>query len=485
MAAVLPRDSVVTYKPSWGAKVNLSTTDHVALADTGPFIPLKADFGPEDEKSPSYPARGRLKSPLLQNGSVTGPFPTQFSTHSISAELNHSYGSLSSLCHANSNGSVAHLARAALTRANTLRSTTGPVKGSAGTNISNNSSVASTPECPASPIKSPHLPIRTNSTSSNNSLATVLDRPTSPVITPHLPSKPTNNVIPSPDHTTSPIRLPHFPNRTYSSGSDTNDSRPSSVHSTNTEEATIAITINVDEDEEEDNEEDQEDIEVRNLRAELEERGIRKARIDRVDIHERPGRFKLCNTENRRLRNPLLSLDSRSRRLDLDDRRRRKPRVVMKSNSLNFTPLIVSQQPPQRNYQECSRPTITPTAINLQQRRSHLVPDPSRRAQGSFRSNKTVSFDCETRTETFETDLTESENDEREYTHLMNHYNRRPVVRVPLPLLADETYMPPGKEEQDFLPKVLCFALALVITGGILYGLNVLISRMNMSLFSA
>lgn len=479
MAAVLPRDSVVTYKPSWGAKVNLSTADHVALADTGPFVPLKAGLGPEDEKSPSYPARGRLKSPL-QNGSVTCPFPAHFSTHSVTAELNHSYGSLSSLSHGNSNGSVVHLARAALTRANTLRSATGPLKGS----YSSISSVASTPECPVSPIKSPHLPVRTSSISSNTSLTTVQDPPTSPVITSSLPNKTNNNVVTSPDHLPSPIRTHHFPYRTYSSGSDTNDSRPSSVHSTNTEEATIAITINEDEDVEDDNEEDQEHIEVRNFRAEVEERGIRNERIDRVDIEERIGKFPHYATENRRPRNPLLSLDNRSRRLDVDDRRRRKPRVVMKSNSLNFTPLVVAQQPPQRNYHECSRPTITPTAFNLQQRRSHLAPDPSRRAQGSFRSNKTVSFDCETRTETFETDLTESETDEREFARLMNHYNRRPIVRVPIPRDDDE-YIPPGKEEQDFLPKVLCFALALVITGGILYGLNVVISKMNMSLFSS
>lgn len=347
MAAVVPRDTVVTYKPPRGTKVNLSTANHVALADTGSVRVVKGDLGPEEERSLSLPTRGRHKSPLIQNGSAV-------TSHLITAELNQCTGSLSSLCHTTSNGIVPHVARPALTRSATLRSANGPLRSS--------------------------------------SISGALDRPPSPG------------------------KLQRSLSRTPSVGSDTNDSRPSSIHSTTTDEINVAIPI-----------------------EEVEEK---------------------VEAEEKLLKNPRV--------------------VMLKSNSVSFTPVIVSQQPPQRDQHGCPPRPLNPTPINLQQRRSGLMVDPSRRA--TYRANKTVSFDCETRTETFETDLTESENDEREFVHLMGHYERRPHVR--LPMTHDDEYCPPGKEEQDFLPKVLCFALALVITGGILYGLNVIISRMNMNLFS-
>ena len=345
MAAVVPRDTVVTYKPPRGIKVNLSTANHVALADTG-RARVKGDLVPEEERSLSLPTRGRSKSPLMHHGPAT-------TSHLITAELNHCTGSLSSLCHTNSNGVVAHMARPAFTRSATLRSSNGPLRSS--------------------------------------SISGALDRPVSPG------------------------KLQRSFSRTPSASSDTNDSRPSSIHSTATEEFNVAVPV----------EEEEEKVE-----------------------------------EEKLLKNPRV--------------------VMLKSNSLTFTPVIVPQQPPQRDQHGCPRP-LTPTTVNLQQRRSGLMVDPARRA--CYRANKTVSFDCETRTETFETEMTESETDEREFVQLMGPYDRRPHVR--LPMSHDDEYCPPGKEEQDFLPKVLCFALALVITGGILYGLNVVISRMNMNLFSA
>lgn len=347
MAAVVPRDTVVTYKPPRGTKVNLSTANHVALADTGSVRLVKGDLGPEEERSLSLPTRGRHKAPLIQNGSA-------ITNHLITAELNQCTGSLSSLCHTPSNGVVPHMARPAFTRSATIRSANGPLRSS--------------------------------------SIGGALDRPSSPC-KPQLPFS-----------------------RTSSAGSDTNDSRHSSTHSIAADDINVAIPV----------EEEEEKVEV----------------------------------EERLLKNPRV--------------------VMLKSNSLTFTPVIVSQQPPQRDQHGCQPRVLNPTPVNLQQRRSGLRVDPPRRA--SYRANKTVSFDCETRTETFETDLTESENDEREFVHLMGHYERRPQVR--LPMTHDDEYCPPGKEEQDFLPKVLCFALALVITGGILYGLNIIISRMNMNLFS-
>lgn len=348
MAAVVPRDTVVTYKPPRGTKVNLSTANHVALADTGSVRVLKSDLGPEEERSLSLPTRGRhQKTPLIPNGSAA-------TSHLITAELNQCTGSLSTLCHTPSNGIVAHMARPALTRSATIRSANGPLRSS--------------------------------------SISGALDRPSSP-------GKPQRTFC-----------------KTPSLGSDTNDSRPSSVHSTATDEINVVLPV----------EEVEEKVEV----------------------------------EEKLLKNPRV--------------------VMLKSNSLTFTPIIVSQQPPQKDQHGCPPRPLNPTPINLQQRRSGLMANPSRRA--TYRGNKTVSFDCETRTETFETDLTESETDEREFVHLMGHYERRPHVR--LPMTHDDEYCPPGKEEQDFLPKVLCFALALVITGGILYGLNIIISRMNMNLFS-
>lgn len=347
MAAVVPRDTVVTYKPPRGTKVNLSTANHVALADTG-SPRVKGDLVPEEDRSLSLPTRGRSKSPLVQHG----PAATR---HLITAELNHCTGSLSSLCHANSNGLVAHpMARPAFTRSATLRSPSGPLRSS--------------------------------------SISGALDRPASP-------GRPQRSF-----------------SRTPSAGSDTNDSRQGSITSIATDELTMAVPV---EDEEEE------------------------------------------KVEEKLLKNPRV--------------------VMLKSNSLTFTPVIVPQQPPQRDQHVCPPRPLTPTTVNLQQRRPGLMVDPTRRA--TYRANKSVSFDCETRTETFETEMTESETDEREFVQLMGHYDRRPHVR--LPMTHDDEYCPPGKEEQDFLPKVLCFALALVITGGILYGLNVLISRMNMNLFSA
>ena len=345
MAAVVPRDTVVTYKPPRGTKVNLSTANHVALADTG-SARVKGDLVPEEERSLSLPTRGRAKSPLAQQCPAA-------TSHLITAELNHCTGSLSSLCHSSGNGVLPHMARPVLTRSATLRSANGPLRSS--------------------------------------SISGALDRPASP-------GKPQKTF-----------------SRTPSASSDTNDSRPSSIHSTATEEFNVAVPP----------EDEGEKVE-----------------------------------EEKLLKNPRV--------------------VMLKSNSLTFTPVIVQQQPPQRDQHGCPRP-ITPTTVNLQQRRSGLMVDPTRRA--CYRANKSVSFDCETRTETFETEMTESETDEREFVQLMGHYDRRPHVR--LPISHDDEYCPPGKEEQDFLPKVLCFALALVITGGILYGLNVVISRMNMNLFSA
>lgn len=351
MAAVVPRDTVVTYKPPRGTKVNLSTANHVALADTGSVRLLKGDLGPEEERSLSLPTRGQHKSPLIQNGSAV-------TNHLITAELNQCTGSLSSLCHTPSNGVVPHMARPPFTRSATIRSAHGPLRSS--------------------------------------SIGGALDRTSYP-------------------------GKQHRPlSRTSSVGSDTNDSRPASTQSITADDISVAIPVE---------EEEEEKVEM-----EVEERVLKNPRV-----------------------------------------------VMLKSNSLTFTPVIVSQQPPQRDQHVCPPRALNPTPVNLQQRRRPgLMVDPARRA--SYRANKTVSFDCETRTETFETDLTESENDEREFVHLMGHYERRPQVR--LPMTHDDEYCPPGKEEQDFLPKVLCFALALVITGGILYGLNVIISRMNMNLFS-
>lgn len=348
MAAVVPRDTVVTYKPPKGSKVNLSTADHVTLADTGELRPLKGETILEEELSvPVVPAvRSQQKASCRRpNSPSSASSVNQF----VAAELSSSTGSLSSLCHVTANGSVAHLARAAITRANTLRATNGPLK---------------------------------SSTSSSSAL----------------------------DQTGGPAKAQGTFTRTSSLGSESEKSHRASILSNATEEVSLAIPLD---------EEDEEDV---------------------------------------------------------DD-----PRVAMlRSNSINFTPLVVTQQPPSLDQHGSPRP-ISPAPPNLQLRRSGLMSDRSRRA--NYRAAKNVSFDCETRTETFETELTESETDEREFVRLMGHYDRRPHVRLPLSL--EEEYQPPGKEEEDFLPKMLCFALALVITGGILYGLHLLISHMNINLFGS
>ncbi|XP_071547816.1 uncharacterized protein [Panulirus ornatus] len=358
MAAVVPRDTVVTYKPPRGTRVNLSTTaHHVAVADTGDVHLLKGDVVSEDDQSPTNSLRGRPKSPLVYNTPL--PSPAGTTNHQIAAELNHSTGSLSSLCHASSNGSMVHLARAAITRANTLRSASDPLKTSIST-------------------------------------STALDR-TEGQCEPHKSLSRTNSLC-----------------------SDTYDSRPNSFFSTATEEVSLAIPLDFEEEEE------------------------------RGEVEPRPPHPQ--------------------------------PRVsVRHSNTQTYPPVMVAQQqPPLRIQHGCPRPLgLSPSY--LQQRRQGLLSDHARRA--NYRGTKNVSFDCETRTETFETELTESETDEREFVRLMGHYDRRPHVR--LPLTPEDEYFPPGKEDQDFLPKFLCFALALVITGGILYGLNLIVSRMNMNLFSA
>nr|XP_045605016.1 uncharacterized protein LOC123762549 [Procambarus clarkii] len=353
MAAVVPRDTVVTYKPPRGTKVNLSTAHHVALADTGAVSPVKGEPVSEDDQSPTHASRGRLKSIQIHSPQLP-PAAGSVTNHIITAELNHTSGSLYNLCHATNNGSVAQLARAAITRANSRRATLISQKSSTSTNV-------------------------------------------------------------SVDKTEHPSRSPTSFSRTTSLCCDANDSRPNSIHSsTTTEEINLAIPL----DEEE--------------RVEVE----REAQSSQV--------------------------------------------LMLKSRSVTLTPEVVSQQPPLRDQHGLPRPLdLTPSS--LQQRRSGLLLDQARRA--NYRANKNVSFDNTTRTEVYETELTESETDEREFVRLMSHWERRAHLR--LPLTAENDYCPPGKEELGFLPKVLCFVLALVITGGILYGFNLVISHMNMNLFSA
>ncbi|XP_064080517.1 uncharacterized protein LOC135197306 [Macrobrachium nipponense] len=224
MAAVVPRDTVVTYKPPRGTKVNLSTADHVTLADTGDALLRTCKGGDplhlsEDELSPlqqplnaqqqqqQQSVRGyvvaskggcsspssSLPSPASAAGASTG-----ITSHLVTAELNHSStGSLSSLRHANSNGSVASLARAAITRANTLRSS------------ANNS-------CP---LKS--------STSSSAAL----------------------------NRTGSLVRRHESLSRTASLNSEAEDRRRTSILSTATEEINLAIPLDGDEEEEEEQQE--------------------------------------------------------------------------------------------------------------------------------------------------------------------------------------------------------------------------------------
>ncbi|XP_069946906.1 uncharacterized protein [Cherax quadricarinatus] len=347
MAAVVPRDTVVTYKAPRGTKVNLSTAHHVALADTGHVCPFKGDLVSEDDQSPSHTSLARVKSSQVQGIKLSS---TGVTNHLITAELNYSTGSLSNLCHATSNTSVAQLARAAITRANTCRKTTSPPK---------------------------------SSTSTSVSLGKDKNQP----------------------------RSCHSFRRASSLCSDSNDSR-CSLYSRTTE-ASVAIPLD---------KEEREEVESK-------------------------------------------TQDPRA--------------AMLKSSSLTFTPVLLSQQPPlwdQHGFPQC----LDRTPSNLQQRRSGLLTDHAHCAK--YRTSKNVSFDCDTRTETFETEVTESETDERDFVRLTGNWERRPHLR--LPVTTDNSYCPPGKEEQDLLPKVLCFALALVITGGILYGFNLLISRMNMNLFS-
>ena len=44
-------------------------------------------------------------------------------------------------------------------------------------------------------------------------------------------------------------------------------------------------------------------------------------------------------------------------------------------------------------------------------------------------------------------------------------------------------YSPPVKEDDELLPKLICFAIALTITAGIIYSFSYLVQSLNINLF--
>ena len=105
----------------------------------------------------------------------------------------------------------------------------------------------------------------------------------------------------------------------------------------------------------------------------------------------------------------------------------------------------------------------------------------------NYKSTKTknVSFDNEARTQIYEADFDESEvDDEREKIRLLYQQMER-NYHIPMAYGEVNDFYPPSKEEEDLLPKFLCFGLAILITGGFVYILNLVVSKLNVNLFSS
>ncbi|CAL4062175.1 unnamed protein product, partial [Meganyctiphanes norvegica] len=122
----------------------------------------------------------------------------------------------------------------------------------------------------------------------------------------------------------------------------------------------------------------------------------------------------------------------------------------------------------------------------LQQRiRTGGIVNNNQEKRENYNSLKNVSFDFEPQREFFEPERKESVLDGRDFIGLMapNEPPMYPRFRLP-PIHMDEDYTPPGKEEDDILPKMLCFALAIILSAAILYGLNHIVNHLNIKIFN-
>lgn len=117
------------------------------------------------------------------------------------------------------------------------------------------------------------------------------------------------------------------------------------------------------------------------------------------------------------------------------------------------------------------------------------------RARNATRRNKSctksVSFECTDDAFTTTRQILRAENTESDTNGFeTNGYGGvcpSEAQKLLLPIIMEDNYdyCPPSKEEENFLPKIICFILAIFITVAIVYVFTFLVTRMNINLFGA